>query len=128
MIHLVTAMAGNIVGFFPAGLRVAGVAWFAPGLNSERAPAQVRVALAVGLAVVVAPVVTTPAMPADPALFITLCLGELAFGIALGFVITALLEALRFGGEVLDLQVGLRDNFTTRPAAPIQGSSAPPIT
>ena len=122
MTHLVAALAEQLVGFLPAGLRVAGVAWFAPGLGSERAPAQVRVALAIALAVVVVPVAvgqpttswrggsTHPPAPvvSGPGEFIALCLSELAFGIALGFAVAALLEAFRFGGEVLDLQVGLR--------------------
>ncbi len=109
MTHLVALMATKLVAFLPAGLRVAGVVFFAPGLGGEKTPPTVRVALALGLAAVVVPVcVREPPPVGDPGLFVALCLAELAFGIALGFAMGALLEALRFGGEILDLQIGLR--------------------
>jgi flagellar biosynthetic protein FliR len=105
----VALMTAKLVAFLPAGLRVAGVVFFAPGLGGEKTPPTVRVALALGLAAVVVPVcVRTPPPVGDPGLFVALCLAELAFGIALGFAMGALLEALRFGGEILDLQIGLR--------------------
>ncbi len=109
MTQLVAALAAQLVGYFPAALRVAGVMWFSPGLGSERIPPQVRVLAGLALAVVVVPVaVTRPLVPAGAEEFITLCLAELAFGAALGMTLSLLLEAFRFGGEVLDLQAGLR--------------------
>ncbi len=104
-----TLLIEHVAALLPAGLRVAGLAVVAPGLSYQQAPAQVRVALAVGLALVVAPVAgASPESIDEPLRYIALCVAELAFGIALGFVAAAVLEALRFGGEVLDLQIGLR--------------------
>lgn len=108
MTQLVAALTSQLVGFFPGALRVAGLVWFAPGLGSERVPPQVRLFLALGLAVVVVPVaVTEPVVPEGLEQFIILCLAELAFGMALGLSLAALLEAFRLGGELLDLQMGL---------------------
>jgi flagellar biosynthetic protein FliR len=102
----------------PAGLRVAGVVAFAPGLGSESAPARIRVALAVGLAAVVVPVcVRNPPPIAEPTTYLVTCLSELAFGAALGFALRLLLEAARFGGEILDLQIGLRAGQLFDPAS-----------
>jgi len=109
MTELVALASARFVALLPAGLRVAGMVLLAPGLGAERAPAQVRVALAVGLAAVVVPVaVRQPPPVAGPGQFIGQCLAELAFGAALGIALSALLEAFRFGGEILDLQMGLR--------------------
>ncbi len=101
----------------PAGLRVVGLAAVAPGLSYQQAPPRARVALAVALALAVAPVAgAPPADMAEPVRYIALCVAELAFGLALGFVASAVLEALRFGGEILDLQIGLRAGQLFDPA------------
>lgn len=117
----VAALMGALTGLLPAGLRVAGLAVVAPGLSYQQAPIQVRAALAVGLAVVIAPVAAPPRCEiGEPGAYIALCVGEMAVGLALGFVASALLEALRFGGEVLDLQIGLRAGELFDPASGAQ--------
>lgn len=104
-----TALIEQVADLLPAGLRVVGLAAVAPGLSYQQAPAQVRIGLAVALAVVIAPVAeVVPAEIDEPLRYIALCATELGFGLALGFVTSAVLEALRFGGEMLDLQIGLR--------------------
>jgi len=104
-----TLLVEHVAGLLPAGLRVVGLAAVAPGLSYQQAPAQTRAALAVALAVVVAPVAApAPASIGEPTRYIALCVTELVFGLALGFVVSTVLEALRFGGEMLDLQIGLR--------------------
>ena len=117
-----TALPGplleRLIAMLPAGLRVAGLVAVAPGLNLQQAPAQVRVALAVALAVVIAPVASgDAAVPDEPLRFMALCLVELVVGLAMGFVAAVVLEALRFGGEVLDLQMGLRAGQLFDPAS-----------
>ncbi len=109
MTELVGALLERLVTTLPAGLRVAGMTAVAPGLSLQQAPPGVRVMLAVALAVVIAPVAAAGGAPPDgPLRFMALCLTEFAVGLAMGFVAAAVLEALRFGGEVLDLQIGLR--------------------
>ncbi|MFW5866291.1 MAG: flagellar biosynthetic protein FliR [Armatimonadota bacterium] len=111
-------LIGHVAGLLPAGLRVVGLAAVAPGLSYQQAPAQTRVALAVSLAVVIAPVAATSPAPIDePTAYIALCVVELAFGLALGFVTSTVLEALRFGGEMLDLQIGLHAGQLFDPAS-----------
>jgi flagellar biosynthetic protein FliR len=53
----------------------------------------------------------------EPLAYIGLCVLELVFGLALGFIVSAVLEALRFGGEILDLQIGLRAGQLFDPAS-----------
>ena len=109
MTDIVSLVLERFVALLPAGLRVAGIVFFAPGLGSERVPARVRVTLAMALACLLVPVCVqeTPSV-SEPGAYILTCLGELAFGAALGFALRVLLEAVRLGGEILDLQVGLR--------------------
>lgn len=117
-----TALAGpllaRLIAMLPAGLRVVGLMTLAPGLSLQHAPAQVRVLLAVALAAVVAPIASDGVeVPDEPLRFIALCLVELGVGLAMGFVAAMVLEALRFGGEVLDLQMGLRAGELFDPAS-----------
>ena len=106
---VVPVLAQWLEGALPSALRIVGLVVLAPGLSYQQAPPQVRVALAVGLAIIIAPMASPPpGAPAEPLAFIGLCISELALGLSMGFVAAALLEALRFGGEVLDLQIGLR--------------------
>ncbi|MGI5817246.1 MAG: flagellar biosynthetic protein FliR [Armatimonadota bacterium] len=109
MIEVFVLLIEQAADLLPAGLRVVGLAAVAPGLSYQQAPVPVRVALALALAVVIAPVATSSAPQTDqPIVYVAVCAAELGFGIALGFVVSAVLEALRFGGEMLDLQIGLR--------------------
>ncbi|MGD9494917.1 MAG: flagellar biosynthetic protein FliR [Armatimonadota bacterium] len=109
MSDLVAALLERFIPLLPAAMRVVGMAALAPGLSLQQAPAQVRGMLAVALAVAIAPVAACDAaVPDEPLRLIGLCLSELAVGLAMGFVAATVLEALRFGGEVLDLQMGLR--------------------
>ncbi len=109
MTDIVSLILERFVALLPAGLRVAGVVFFAPGLGSERVPARVRVGLAMALAWILVPVCVRETPPvSDLGTYIETCLAELAFGAALGFALRVLLEASRMGGEILDLQVGLR--------------------
>jgi flagellar biosynthetic protein FliR len=106
---VIAALIEHLAALLPAGLRVVGLAAVAPGLNYQQAPARTRVVLALALAMVIAPVAgPAPAQIDEPMRYIALCVMELVFGLALGFVAAAVLEALRFGGEMLDLQIGLR--------------------
>ncbi|MEA3402297.1 MAG: flagellar biosynthetic protein FliR [Armatimonadota bacterium] len=109
MTGVVAELLGEAARLLPPALRVVGLTVLAPGLNFQQAPMRVRVALALGLGAVLAPVAAagTPAVE-EPLRYAGLCLVELAVGMAMGFAMAALLEALRFGGEVLDLQIGLR--------------------
>lgn len=104
----VAALLEAVATMLPPALRVVGLTVVAPGLSFQQAPMRARVALAIGLAIAIAPVTFDGSkVPESPLQYVGLCLCELLIGLALGFVASALLEALRFGGEVLDLQIGL---------------------
>jgi len=118
MTALAAPLLEHLLAMLPAGLRVVGLVAVAPGLSLQQAPAQVRVALALALAVVIAPIASADRpVPDEPLRFMALCLVELVVGLAMGFVAAVVLEALRLGGEVLDLQMGLRAGQLFDPAS-----------
>ncbi len=109
MTEITAALLMEIAALLPAGLRVIGLVTLAPGLSFEQAPMNARVILAIALGALIAPIAGGhPEMLDEPLRFMLLCLAELLLGLALGFTAGVMLEAMRLGGEVLDLQIGLR--------------------
>lgn len=109
MTGTVAPMLTELAALLPPALRVVGLVVLAPGLSFQQAPMGVRVFLAIALGALIAPTAGSGSESLDePLRFMLLCMAELLLGMALGFAAGAVLEALRFGGEVLDLQIGLR--------------------
>lgn len=87
--------------------RLSGLLGTFPGFLEARMPAQVRLALGLLLATVLAPVVPKPAIPMDsvPALLWVMAL-ELGVGLLLGTLVAWILEAVSFAGQLMDTQMG----------------------
>lgn len=104
-VHLLAWMLPYLL---PAA-RAVGVVAFLPGLSAQTVPPQVRLVLALGLAFLVAGACGPAATPPeDPLAFTVALAGELGVGLITGWLVTVLFEALRWAGEILDLQLGLR--------------------
>ena len=86
--------------------RLAGLALYAPLFGSTTVPKQIRVILLVILAAGVAPSVPMPNIPScvwGLALGIG---GELAFGLAMGMVLSFTFVAVQWAGEIIGQQMG----------------------
>ena len=105
--------------------RISGVLMTAPILGSPRAPRRIRLMLALLLTIIMAPL--TP-IAASSALFSAswwlLTVEQLAFGIAIGFVLMIAFEAVVMGGELISFGMGL--SFAQL-ADPVRGVSTPVI-
>lgn len=91
--------------------RIIGIVALAPGFDAAFVPPMVRVALAGGLALALAPLLAPPAhgvLELTPQAYLVLLLSELALGAVIGFLLSCLLEAARLAGEIVDLQIGFR--------------------
>lgn len=100
--------------------RMLGLAVSAPGFSAAFVPPQVRVAMAVALAVVLAPLIPPPRLDAasfTAGTFLALLVTELLLGLVMGFMATALLEMARLAGEIVDLQIGIRAGSLYDPAS-----------
>jgi flagellar biosynthetic protein FliR len=87
--------------------RLSGFLGVFPGFVESRMPAQVRLALGVLLTTVLAPLVPKPTVPMDsiPAMVWVMAL-ELGVGLLLGTLVAWIMEAIAFGGQLMDTQMG----------------------
>lgn len=103
--------------------RTVGVMAFLPGIGAQTVPPPVRLAVALGVAFLVASACGPSAAPLDnPLAFMVALMAELGLGLTVGWLATVLFEALRWAGEILDLQLGLRAGEVFDPIT-AQGSS-----
>jgi flagellar biosynthetic protein FliR len=95
--------------------RLGAAAMLLPGLGEAEVPATLRLALALGLVLVLLPVVSPglPAMPGDVPGLAFLLLAEIGIGLWIGLLARFLAMALAQAGQVVALLIGL--------ASPLQG-------
>lgn len=87
--------------------RITGLLATLPGLGQERIPAMIRGALAVLLALVIAPVVPAPPkLPAGMWDMAGVAATEFAAGLLMGILVTWIVEAVHFAGQLMDFQMG----------------------
>ncbi|NLJ35980.1 MAG: flagellar biosynthetic protein FliR [candidate division WS1 bacterium] len=103
------ALLPDFTTWLLAMVRVVAMLAFAPAFSAQTVPVTVRLYLAVAIGAVMGAQI----LPAPPPQFATVglympaILRELAFGAIIGFGVGLLFEAVRFAGDVLDVQVGL---------------------
>jgi flagellar biosynthetic protein FliR len=100
--------------------RSAGLMFRAPGFTHPAVPMIVRLALAVGLAVGIAPAVAAP-RPLDLALFGLAIAGEVAIGAAIGLAASLVYDGAYYGGRMIDDYVGFRGSVPNAAVTSAQG-------
>jgi flagellar biosynthesis protein FliR len=114
-------LALNIWPFF----RIAGVLMVAPVFGARLVPVRVRVALAVAVTLVLAPVLPQSARAFEANLMTGLVLGqEVLLGVAMGFCLQMIFDALIIAGQTISMGMGL--GFATM-VDPQRGVSVPVI-
>ena len=88
-------------------VRMTGLLAAMPGFGQTRVPLLVRAALAVLLALVLAPVVPLPReLPDGIYQLLGLMLTELAAGAIMGLCVALIIDTLAFAGQLMDTQMG----------------------
>jgi flagellar biosynthetic protein FliR len=100
--------------------RSAGLMFRAPGFTHPAVPLIVRLALALGLAMGIA-----PALPAEPSLDLArlslAIAGEVAIGAAIGIGASLLYDGAYYGGRMIDDYVGFRGSVPSAAVTSAQG-------
>ncbi|HWM29175.1 MAG TPA: flagellar biosynthetic protein FliR [Woeseiaceae bacterium] len=89
-------------------IRIGAFVMVMPVIGGSFVPQRVRLILAMALTLVIAPVL--PSLPAVDILSIagmTLMFQEIATGVAMGFVVQLIFDAISLGGQVISMSMGL---------------------
>lgn len=98
----------EIIRFVVVLLRVSGIMLFAPFFSNQAVPMQIRAALALVVAFVLAPSLPPGAIPSGFGLnsITGLVAGEILSGILLGFAASCVFAGLQFAGQIISFQLG----------------------
>jgi len=102
-------LPGGVFTFLLVFMRVGGVLMLIPGFGEVFVPMRVRLFIALGLCLTLAPVVgpDLPGLPDTPARLFVLLGGEILVGVFLGAMARILFSALNTAGTVIAYQSGL---------------------
>jgi len=126
---VITLTTGQIEGWLAAWLwpflRIGACLMVAPVFGASFVPARVRLVLAGAIALAIAPLL--PPLPAvspfsGPGLVITV--QQVLIGVAIGFVLQIVFDALAMGGQLLANTMGLSFAFNVDP---LRGTGAPVV-
>lgn len=101
-----------------AFVRIALIFRQAPILGSNHLKAQAKVGLAAALTLVIVPTLKIPDnFPTEPIGYVICILSQVGVGLAIGFVSYLVMAAAQFGGEMMDIQMGLSAAATMDPSS-----------
>jgi flagellar biosynthetic protein FliR len=126
MITLQTGQLQNLLTqvFWPF-VRIGSCFMVAPIFSAQFIPARVKVLLAVAVSILVAPLVPTPADIAPfSAAGALVTVQQIIIGVALGFCMQILFDAVTMGGQLLANSMGLSFAFNVDP---MHGASTPSV-
>lgn len=88
-------------------VRTAGIFTLTPIFGANQIPAQVRIAIAAGMALIFVPLCPVGDVPAVDVLQMAFLAGKEAFvGLAIGFVVTLVFAVFQIAGDFIDAQAG----------------------
>jgi flagellar biosynthetic protein FliR len=110
-------------GFFPFA-RIGACLMVAPVFGARFVPARTRIILAVAITALVVPLIPTPTIaPFSPQGFVVV-FQQLLIGVAFGFALQVIFDALALAGQLLANSMGLSFAFNIDP---LRGSSTPAL-
>ena len=117
-------IAGNLYAVLLVFARVGSALMLMPGFGSSFTPGRVRLFLALGLSLAVAPLIRT-SLPPEPQSAIDLAVllgGEVIIGLFLGTLSLLFMSVMETGGLIIAQQMGLSNAYIFNPASAEQGS------
>jgi flagellar biosynthetic protein FliR len=96
----------------------------APVFGASYVPARLRLIMAGAITLLVAPLLPLPAVPLLSGAGLVIAVKQLLIGVAIGFVLQVVFDALAMGGQLLANTMGLSFAFNVDP---LRGTSAPVV-
>jgi flagellar biosynthetic protein FliR len=102
-----TLTQGKVLLWLLVVTRLTGLLATFPGLGQERIPIQVRASFAILVSLVITPVVPVPArLPSGMWDMVGVMAIELAAGLLMGLLVSWIVDAVAFAGQLMDFQMG----------------------
>jgi flagellar biosynthetic protein FliR len=125
---VITLTAGQIeawlAGFLWPFMRIGACLMVAPVFGASYVPARLRLIMAGAITLLVAPLLPLPAVPLLSGAGLVIVVKQLLIGVAIGFVLQVVFDALAMGGQLLANTMGLSFAFNVDP---LRGTSAPVV-
>ena len=103
-------------------VRIGACFMVAPLFGAQFVPARVRLLLAAAVTIIVAPLLTPPEVPTFSAAGLVVTFHQVIIGVATGFALQIIFDALSMGGQLLSNTMGLGFAFNVDP---LRGASTP---
>ena len=110
-------------GFFPFA-RIGACLMVAPVFGARFVPARTRIILAVAITALVAPMIPTPDIAPFSPMALVVVFQQVLIGVALGFALQIVFDALGLAGQLLANSMGLSFSMNVDP---LRGSSTPAL-
>ncbi len=125
---MITLTTGQIEGWIAAWLwpfvRIGACLMVAPVFGAAFVPARMRLVMAGAITVMVAPLLAQPQIPMFSIQGLIVTLQQVLIGVAIGFVVQIVFDALAMGGQLLANTMGLSFAFNVDP---LRGTGAPVV-
>jgi len=125
---MITLTAGQIEGWLAAFLwpflRIGACLMVAPVFGARHVPARVRLVMAGAITLLVAPLLPLPEAPLLSGPGLVIGVQQLLIGVAIGFILQVVFDALAMGGQLLANTMGLSFAFNVDP---LRGTGAPVV-
>lgn len=105
-------------------LRIGACMMVAPVFGARHVPARARLVMAGAVTLLVAPLLPLPEVPLLSGPGLVIAVQQLLVGVAIGFVLQVVFDALAMGGQLLANTMGLSFAFNVDP---LHGTSAPVV-
>lgn len=112
---------GTLETVMLAGVRIVAFLVIAPPFNHKSIPTQVKVMLALGLAIAVAPTLEATPSSSTPA-YVGLLVMQVVIGAALGFLVSLVFSAAAAAGSLIDLSGGFQMAQGFDPGSMVNGA------
>lgn len=117
-------LALNVFAFLVVFARIGTAISLMPGFSAAYIPVRIRLIFALGVGVVLTPVVSNliPAPPASPIVVFLILLGEATIGAFFGIIGRVVFASLQVAGTIISLVSAMANAFIQDPIAEQQGS------